>query len=373
LKGKGGGKLIYEGVNRAEIKYARNTHKRRVTNLNVNSVSNSSILWEEYIKKLKEQGRETAAEGINLKTASQRQDIVPEALLAELEELQSDPDALKARAAEMAAQVSAAAEEYVDARGDILKEFAADLETVASDGDLSAIREKLPRREPSGGPSGMSGAASVSASSLQAMLAEEEDDETSVSNIDRIKELLSELQELIAGMSDETEDAEASKSNLDLAPDRLLAELEALEGDTEKLNARAAEMAEQLSASAENRSDRFSSVLKELASDLAAVSESGDLSVIREKLDRGRSGRLGSAQDASISPAAIFSKYQSLRESAGEASSSLTNVLDDTEEEDDDQVSIEDVIESVRSNLSNRLSELYSQSRITSSSMSMSA
>ena len=199
--------------------------------MNISSVSSSSILWEEYLKKLKEQGRGTAAEVINLEAASQKQDISPEALLAELEGLQSDPDALKARASEMAAQVSAAAEDCVDARGDILKEFAADLETVASGGDLSAIREKLPRRGPGGGPSGLNGAASVSASSLQAMLAEEEteeDDETSVSNIDRIKELLSELQELIAGMDGEAEAAGASESNPDLAPGKLLAELEAL-------------------------------------------------------------------------------------------------------------------------------------------------
>ena len=130
-------------------------------------------------------------------------------------------------------------------------------------------------------------------------------------------------------------------------------------------------MAEQASAAAENRTARFSRALEELASDLEAVSESGDLSVIREKLERGRSGRMGAAGDAPASPSAIFSRYQSLLESAGVASSNSADVIGDAE--DDDQLSVNDVIESVRSNLSNRLSQLYSQSRVASPSISMSA
>jgi hypothetical protein len=220
----------------------------------------------------------------------------------------------------------------------------------------------------------LSGAASISASSLQALLAEEEseEDETSVSNIDRIKELLSELQALIAGMDEEESSADASKFNLDLAPDRLLAELEALEDDPEKLKTRAAEMAEVVSASAENRPARFSRALNALASDLKSVSESGDLSAVRENLELNGNGRMEAEGDMSISPSAIFSKYQRMRESVSSASSNSANVPGETAKEGD-QVSVDDVMASIRSSLSNRLSELYSQSRITYPSISMSA
>ncbi|MDR1482372.1 MAG: hypothetical protein LBI74_07090 [Synergistaceae bacterium] len=344
--------------------------------MNVSSVSSSSI-WEEYLERLKGQKKETAAVETKLGGASKKPDINPEALLAELEELQNDPEALKARASEMAAQVSEAAEEYLDVRGDMLKSLSADLETVASDGDLSALKEKLSRHGQNGGPAGLSGAASISASSLRAMLATEEEedteeDETSTLNTDRLKELLAELQTLIANIDEENESSAEASGKYNLAPDKLLAELEALEDDPEKLKARAAEMAEQISASAKNRPAKFSHALNELVSDLKEVSESGDLSSIKKKLERGQNSLAETDNDVSISPSAIFSKYRNLRDSVSETSSNSANVIEDTAEEEG-RVSGDELIASIRSNLSNRLKELYSQSQITYPSVSMSA
>jgi hypothetical protein len=76
----------------------------------------------------------------------------------QLEELKDDPEALKAKAAGLAAQVSQAAETASGRQAKRLQELAASLSSVAEDGDLSTITAKMkphghgPMR--AGGPGG---------------------------------------------------------------------------------------------------------------------------------------------------------------------------------------------------------------------------
>ena len=76
----------------------------------------------------------------------------------------------------------------------------------------------------------------------------------------------------------------------DLSPELILSELQGLQDDPEKLKARAAELAEETAEAAANSSGTRAQTLGELASDLANVAESGDLSIIEERLTRRPSG-----------------------------------------------------------------------------------
>jgi hypothetical protein len=66
--------------------------------------------------------------------------LTPESILTELQELEDDPDALKARAAEIA---SALRESSGGSNGLFLEALASDLEEVASSGSLTSFQEKV--------------------------------------------------------------------------------------------------------------------------------------------------------------------------------------------------------------------------------------
>ena len=68
------------------------------------------------------------------------------------------------------------------------------------------------------------------------------------------------------------------------APEEMLSELQELLSDPEQLKKRAAELAAQVAEEAKNSAGVHANELNELASDLEEVADSGDLSVIREKL-----------------------------------------------------------------------------------------
>jgi hypothetical protein len=76
----------------------------------------------------------------------------------------------------------------------------------------------------------------------------------------------------------------------DLSPELILSELQGLQDDPEKLKARAAELAEETAEAAANSSGTRAQTLGELASDLANIAESGDLSIIEERLAQHPSG-----------------------------------------------------------------------------------
>jgi len=169
--------------------------------LSISSVSSSSILWEEYLEKLKksqQQTQEAASTVISGRAkADGAVDLSPDKLLAELESLQDDPEQLKARAEEMASQAAAAAASSQGWNAGKLKKLAADLQEVANSGDLSAIQEKVSRGGPMSG--GIGGPSGIASKSLEELLEEEEDDD---SEIDRIEELLAQIAALFKGTRD---------------------------------------------------------------------------------------------------------------------------------------------------------------------------
>jgi hypothetical protein len=84
--------------------------------------------------------------------------------------------------------------------------------------------------------------------------------------------------------------APASTGEFQIVPEEILAELQALEDDPEKLKAKAAELAIQVKSEAENVSGVHTGVFEELVSDLEAVAENGDLSIMEKKIARGAAG-----------------------------------------------------------------------------------
>jgi hypothetical protein len=162
--------------------------------VNVSSVSSySSDLWEEYLEQLKKKQLQESAETTTASSAAgaKTPGLSPDRILSELQSIQGDPEKLKERAAELAAEVAEEAEAAFGMNSDMLEELAGDLEIVAESGDLSVIQEKLAR-----GPRGAPGAADIS-SKLTASALEEDDDETEASTLESIKILLAEIQNLI--------------------------------------------------------------------------------------------------------------------------------------------------------------------------------
>jgi hypothetical protein len=191
----------------------------------VSSGSASSVWWEEYIEKQKKlqqqtlQQQQVTSEAI-LSRAANVPAIDPEELLAELQSLQEDPEKLKARAAEMAEQVANEAQNASGPSAKMLKELSSDLTAIASDGDLSAMEEKIaqgasgskPAGMKFGGPSGLSGGAGASMKRIEALVEEDDDedddDELSVAEAleEYLEELLEEQLEEQAERSDEAAD-----------------------------------------------------------------------------------------------------------------------------------------------------------------------
>jgi hypothetical protein len=357
-------------------------NEERVMILSVSSVSSSSILWEEYLEKLKQSQQRTQAAASTVisgsTSAADAVELSPDKLLAELESLQDDPEQMKARAAEMASQITATAESSSDWRVNKLKKLAADLEEVANTGDLSAIQEKIASGGPRagmmpGGPGGMNGASGIASKSVEALLEEEaeEDEETET---DRITELLEQIVELL-------KNKESERSGSYLTPDKILAELQDLQDNPEQLKARAAEMASQAAAAAETATTPESAnTLKALAADLEDIADSGDLSVMLAKLALGKGKRADASEEMTVtarSPlefGALVSKFQYLKAGSAAESDDISNevsAISDQEYTEDEtatasQASDSDIISSLKSILSNQLRSYYANGRMQS-------
>ncbi|MDR1514575.1 MAG: hypothetical protein LBS45_02690 [Synergistaceae bacterium] len=203
-----------------------------------------------------------------------------------------------------------------------------------------------------------------------------------------------------------------------LSPDQILSELQGIQGGTEELKERAAELAAQVAEEAETAVGMRADMLNELAGDLEIVAESGDLSVIQEKLARGPHGAPGASDissklalaaleeedddeisastlegiksllseiqkliekeeaansyaetSASTGFEGLVSKFRSIRESNAAESSGASSV---TELDSDIEASIDSLLEKVRANLTNQLQAVYTQVEGYSSSVSLS-
>ncbi|MDR3265935.1 MAG: hypothetical protein LBT15_07990 [Synergistaceae bacterium] len=160
--------------------------------MSVSSVSGSSSIWEEYLAQLNAKRQQAEAASATTTTTAattttQAVSIDMGEILAELQKLEDDPDALKTRAAELAAMVSEAAESASGIQRRDLQEMAKELSSVAEHGDLSVLTDKAQRPMSAGfGPSGLSGSGGASMKWLEALLAEEdedEDDETAATTV----------------------------------------------------------------------------------------------------------------------------------------------------------------------------------------------
>lgn len=331
--------------------------------MSVSSVSSSSVLWEEYLERQRKaaqnaQTSESASQSNAGNTTSFRSALAPvEDLLAELQGLREDPEALKARAAEMAEEVKSSASAYSGRGGEIAQSLASDLETVASTGDLSVMTEKLERR--AGGARGGFG---MPAHLPQ--LEEDSEDDDPESAADSSKAIIAQLQELLSNMEEDESDASSS-----LTPESILTELQELSGEPDALSARAAEIASALRESSGGSGSLF---LEELASDLEEVASSGDLTPLREKVEEGAgrfarrsavSAESGASAENSSEPASLeslFAKFRKLKEENGAAT------------ETDGQSSIDELLSAIAGNLRDRLASSYSSEQSLYSSVSLS-
>jgi hypothetical protein len=156
--------------------------------LNVSSVSSSSVWGEEYLEKLRKQQQEASDTTQTAATSTEDSvsKITPEEILTELQTLEDDPEKLKAKAAELAAQVTSDAEKASGVFAEALNELASDLEAVAEDGNLSVLEKKIADAAGTklGGPSRMSGSTGASIKWIEALVeveVEEDDEEFSFS------------------------------------------------------------------------------------------------------------------------------------------------------------------------------------------------
>jgi hypothetical protein len=353
--------------------------------MSISSVSsNSSVLWEQYLERQKKlQQRQTSSES-GSETGKNAIDatlgLTPDQLISELQSLSDDPEKLKARAAELAAEAKEAAAVSKDKRGDALKELAADLETVASTGDLSVMQEKLANRQSatgSEGPSGMGGGAGARAKSVQGLLEEDEDDENHNGIPDSLEEFLAKLEEFQQLLEESDEEKAVNIGNIapDLAPSKLASELQGLEGDPEKLKARAAELAVQAKEAAMDISDNRAGILKELAADLEDVAETGDLATMLAKLSRSpgaantvNAGETNGTQGV-LSLDALVAKLHKLKEAAGTGSDGTAEAEAAGSES---QESIKAFISSITASLSKQIQAVYAQSGTQYSTVSLS-
>ncbi|MDR3255028.1 MAG: hypothetical protein LBT31_05635 [Synergistaceae bacterium] len=311
--------------------------------MSVSTVSSSSILWEEYLARLRQTSQQKQSAGSTTyqsATTSAEPSIAPLELLAELQSLLENTEELKARAAEMAAEVRSAAEVSTGKSGSILKSLAEDLENVAISGDLAALREKLeggrPRGPNAAGTTGVGGGHGLAAKSLWALLEEEEEEEDDSAAASSLKALIAQLQELLRSIEDEEPD-----SDIALAPD------ETLEDET-----------------------------------LAA--SGGDSTVLQENLEIGRAGSprrhggFGKIQPAttdetdvaSVSIENLVAKLRKLKEENA-ADASATSNIEDTSQTGEN--TIDELLASITANLSKQLRSLYSQGSSLPSTVTLSA
>ena len=193
----------------------------------------------------------------------------------------------------------------------------------------------------------------------------------------------------------------------DLSPELILSELQGLRDDPEKLKARAAELAEETAEAAANSSDMRAQMLGELASDLANIAESGDLSIIEERLTQRPSGAAeissmlmrarieeeSDDEDESVLDAikallaeireSIEDEAESSETGAGSSLESLVSsfqtikeagesITSDGQESTETDASIESLISQIKSNLTDMLRARYGNMQTQYPSVSLS-
>jgi uncharacterized protein YukE len=142
-------------------------------------------------------------------------------------------------------------------------------------------------------------------------------------------EKLKQLQQQTAGEGVSDTVVAESKTSSEMNPEEILAELQALQGDPEKLKARAAELASQAATQAQNvKGKQGNNFLKELASDLEAVAADGDLSAMEEKIARGADAR----------PSGVKFVGPSGMSGGSDASMKWVKAIAEEDDEDDDSL-----------------------------------
>jgi hypothetical protein len=218
--------------------------------------------------------------------------------------------------------------------------------------------------EPAGtgsSPSGISGGTGASIKWIEALVEGDDEDDAGSALVEALEEYLAELEE--------AEESESTAATLSAAlnPKDILAELEGLQDDPEKLKARAAELAAQVGELAESSGDRRASMFKELASDLEAVASTGDLSTMQAKLERGKpGGPVGAAGTAGAFgkrseslEGFVFSNIDALVSKLQQIGGSATT--DDVEETVDVQQTNYDAAENLKTQLTNQLLDFFSR------------
>jgi Fe-S-cluster formation regulator IscX/YfhJ len=371
------------------------------TGMNVGSVSSASAALEEYLEKLREKKNQQSAPSTTSNQSTQIS-INIEEIIAQLQELEDDPEALKAKAAELAASVSKAAEEEAGKKAEMLQEVAADLDSVAKSGNLSVITDKLQsRRPPAGGGmnglSGLSGASEASMKWLEALLAEEDDDESSetastesvteaaaeaaeateavakavAEAAEKLEEYLEKLREAKNQQSDSsTASTQSTQTRINI--EEIIAQLQELEDDPEALKAKAAELAASVSKVAAEEAGKRAEILQEIATDLDSVAKSGDLSVITDKLQSRKllaGGRmnalsgLSGASDASMKwLEALLTEEDNAVSSETASTESVTEIATEAAEEAaEKEEDLENLLITAKLNLMNQLSAMLNQ------------
>jgi hypothetical protein len=142
------------------------------------------------------------------------------------------------------------------------------------------------------------------------------------------------------------------------------------------LKARASELAAQLKGDFGGVGFRAQAT-QSLAADLEEISNSGDLSELREKASRKKSGAAGAAEFSveysSLKFDALVSRFQAIKERSAAKTSDASN---DSNEADavaaKNQTPADDLISKIKTSLSDQLRALYTQGQIQSSTVSLS-
>ncbi|MDR2780460.1 MAG: hypothetical protein LBB28_04980, partial [Synergistaceae bacterium] len=150
-------------------------------------------------------------------------------------------------------------------------------------------------------------------------------------------------------------------------PKDLLSELESSQ-DEQELKAKALELSEKLRSELSEASGKHAEMLESLIAGLEETAESGDLSVLKEKIgqmrpDSKRASEFSEA-GAGLSLESLVSKFQTIKEAGSSKTPDGQNITDT-------DVSAETLISKIKSNLTDQLKALYTRARLQSSSVSL--
>jgi hypothetical protein len=177
-------------------------------------------------------------------------------------------------------------------------------------------------------------------------------------------------------------------ANVPVNPEELLAELQSLQDDPEKLKARAAEMAVQVANEAENANGPHANMLKELSSDLNAIAADGDLSALEEKVTQASSRakpagmKLAGLGGMSGGTSASIKWIEALVEDEEDDDDELTlsetlaeylAELEENAESSDEADTTEDTAAQLQTRLMSRLLEIYGQRQAQYSTLGLTA